>query len=302
MKKILFFFLTALFVSCSADEGLQDMSVEDTTLAEELKNIANGYELMIKGYTIEEIRKEKDETSRTKGEETIAEPWMIKAIQDSLSKTIFSYGSKTRADAQPFAGGVSKVGVFKYETCGNNREFVYFMDCEDGGDTKSSGNIGSSEVDGNGNVRFRFCLVPFAGYGGGVLLLCDFSFSSSISDVRIVERYHDDQDGNNKNKIEDNGGLSYTGATQFSANTKFSWIYHPDFGNKLPFRYGVLGDSPTGPVPGNSIYTDDEDTRNGNVAYLFSGPGIENRRELAKDEYFRGIQAGRNTIYSIKIR
>lgn len=303
MKKILFFCLIALFASCSAEEELQGMSAESTAMLKELENVTNGYELMIKGYSLEEIQREKDETPKNDKVETAAEPWMIKAIRDSLDKITLSYGNKTRADAYAYTRATVKVGVFKYGTCGNNREFTYFMDCEDGGDSSSRGSIGSSEVDANGNVRFRFCLVDPGNYGGGVLLLCDYTWGTSSYDIKIVERYHDDQDGNNKNKIEDNGGLLYTGPTIFSANTKFFWIYDDSSNRKtLPFVYGVV-DNLQIPLKDNVIHTDDEDTRNGNEAYLHAG--ANSRQDLNNENfgnYYRGIQAGRNTDYYIKIR
>lgn len=299
MKKILFFFLTALFVSCSADEGLQDMSVEDTTLAEELKNIANGYELMIKGYTLEEIRKGKDETSQE--EVTFAEPWMIKAIQDSLSKTAFVYSGKTRTDAQPYGGSTDKVGVFKVSTCGNNREFVYFMDCQDGGVTSSSGEIGETFVDEN--VTFRFCLVDPGNYGGGTLLLYNYVWDPSEGSVDVVKRYHDNEDKKNGNKIRDNGGLTSTGLSTFTHNTSFFWRFSESRRSALPFPYGVLRNSDAyipAPMIPQRILIDDENSSNGNEAIVWShtsfnrpgGGGVAGSpHKMNNGETFRGITA-----------
>lgn len=302
MKKILFLCLTALFVSCSAEEGWQERGAEESTLAEEFKNIANGYELMIKGYTLEELQEEKDETPKSDKVETVAEPWMIKAIRDSLEKTSFSYGNKTRADAQPYGGEVNKLGVFKFGSCYNNREFVYFMDCEDDGNSCAIGDIGSSEV--GGNVVFKFCLVDPANYGGGALLLYNYIWDKYAGDVSTIERYHDNEDKRNKNEIMDNGGLASTGPTNFSANTKFFWIYfHGTSIRKLPFQYGVLGDNPP-PLISHQIQIDDEDSRNGNEAILrehISATGMTYTRRLNDNEYYKGISASRNTTYSMKV-
>lgn len=307
MKKILFICLIALFASCSAEEELlQGMSAESTAMLKELENVTNGYELMIKGYSLEELQREKDETPKSNKVETTAEPWMIKAIRDSLDKTILSYGNKTRADAQPYGGEIVKVGVFKYGSCGNHREFVYFMDCEDDGNSHANGNIGSSEV--GGNVVFRFCLVNKANYGGGVLLLSNYQWKPNVEgNISIVERYHDNEDRRNKNKVEDYGGLPNTGPTHFSANTKFFWFYLDEGDlpiSKLPFTYGVLAVTPPNSVGGwynSSIFIDDEDSSNGNEAILREHNYTNTVRYLKNDEYYKGILPGRNTEYFIRI-
>lgn len=155
MKKIIFLCFCALLASCTSDEDLQDINTNE----KELANMINDYELVLKGYSLDELKKEKDELTPTTQEETVAEPWLIKAIQDSIAQIQFSYNDRTRTDAGAYTRAVAMEGVFKYETCGGYREFVYLMDCEDGGDTHSSG-IGATRVDGNGNVEFHFCVIP----------------------------------------------------------------------------------------------------------------------------------------------
>lgn len=302
MKKILFLCLCGLLFSCSEENDLLEASTE-SSLAEELKNVANSYELIIKGYTLDELRKEKDESPKEKKEETVAEPWMIKAIQDSARNVSLSYGNRTRTDAQVYGGSMNKVGVFKRTTCGNNREFIYFMDCEDGGNTYSVGNIGATEA--NGNVTFKFCLVDPGNYGGGTLLLYNYQWNIREGNVDIVRRYHDNEDVNNRNKVHDYGGLTSIGPTQISANTAFYWRFS-DRRDRVPEGLVLR------PVPHRipeqippSIYIDDEDKRNGNEAFLtqfivnqdgYSGYQIN--RELNDNETFRGITVGKNTVYS----
>ena len=65
MKKIIFLCFCALFASCSSDEGLQDMG----TNGKELANMINDYELVLKGYSIDELKKEKDELTPTTQEQ-----------------------------------------------------------------------------------------------------------------------------------------------------------------------------------------------------------------------------------------
>ena len=63
-----------------------------------LESVVADYELTLKGYSFDELNKEKDELTPTTQEETCAEPELIKAIQDSLNKLILAYDSKTRTD------------------------------------------------------------------------------------------------------------------------------------------------------------------------------------------------------------
>ena len=67
MKKILFLCLCGLLFSCSENDELQEIiSSEDAALLNEFRDVANGYELMIKGYTHDEVEQEKDETPQEK--------------------------------------------------------------------------------------------------------------------------------------------------------------------------------------------------------------------------------------------
>lgn len=302
MKKILFFCLIALFASCSAEEELQGMSAESTAMLKELENVANGYELMIKGYTLDEIRKEKDESPQEKEAVTFAKPWMIKAIQDSLSKTALNYGSKTRADAQPYGGSADRVGLFKSTTCGNYREFVYHMDCQDDGVTRTSGlaSVGATEVDGN--VTFHFCLVEPGNYGGGTLLFYNYQWKYTEGSVDVVKRYHDNEDKRNANEIRDNGGLASTGLSSFSHNTCFFWRFSEKPRRAMPFSYGVLRNS-SQPIPTSmtrsGLIIDDENSSNGNEAIVWrhtttfnnTGGATSAPRHMNSGEIFRGITA-----------
>ena len=56
MKKIIFLCFCALLASCSSDEELQDISTNN----EELANMINDYELVLKGYSLDELKKEKE--------------------------------------------------------------------------------------------------------------------------------------------------------------------------------------------------------------------------------------------------
>lgn len=304
MKKITFLGLIILFASCSVNEDLPNESSYQSSLSENLEDLVNGYELTLKGYTIEDATAEKDEVTPTTTKETKAPSWLIKKLQSSIDKTCLAYNSKTRTDARPYGGSANKVGVFKHSTCGNNREFVFYMDCEDGGRTYTTGNTGATAADGN--VTFHFCLVDPGNYGGGTLLLYNYEWDRSEGDVYVVRRYHDCEDKRNKNEIRDNGGLSSTGLCNFSHNALLYWRFSDKGANNanIPFTYGVLtnrSEPHPGPVIQNCIYIDDENNNNGNEAVLWKHleRGGTYVIELKNEERYRGIKTGPNTVYDL---
>ena len=56
MKKIIFLCFCALLASCTSDEDLQDINTNE----KELANMINDYELVLKGYSLDELKKEKE--------------------------------------------------------------------------------------------------------------------------------------------------------------------------------------------------------------------------------------------------
>lgn len=305
MRRISILGFSILLASCSISEELPGIDSGSTPLLENLENIVNGYELSLKGYTLEEINEEKDEDTPTQTKETIAPDWLIKKIQEAtLDKSCLAYDSKTRTDARPYGGSTNKVGVFKYGTCGNNREFVFLMDCEDGGHTRAEGNIGDTYADGN--VVFRFCLVDPGNYGGGTLLLYNYQWSSSEGDVDIIRRYHDNEDKKNTNRIMDNGGLASTGLSVFTHNTLLFWRFSDNKNVSLPFQHGVLTNRSTrlpSPYIGAYIYIDDENKGNVNEAILWKhrvrGSTSAGPIKLQNGERYRGITVGTDTEYDL---
>lgn len=287
--------LSILFHSCTQDE-LTDIE-SNSILSAELENVANQYEVSLK-----------DEQTPTTELETFASEEDIKAIQDSLRLLSTSYtSSKTKASAYEWEPASPKVGVFKVSTCGSYREFIYRMDCEDGGSSNVQGNVGATYIDGSKNVVFYFCVVPAADYNGATLLLTTFNYGSNFGNVDVVERYHDNEDTKNKNEIiNDAGGAlnikAYPGNCSFSANTVFSWRFSESKNGTLPFQYGVLTNSFS--TEDGKIFVDDQNQGNSNTARLWrhtpSDP-VGSSRLLTTFERFRGISHSQNTTYHIKI-
>lgn len=101
------------------------------------------------------MRSEKDEDTPSDGIETVAEPWLIKALQDSLAKEVYNY-SKTCTGTRATGTSAPKVGVFKMTSCGSYPEFSFDMDCEDGGHSSITGNVGATKLDKHRNLNFFF--------------------------------------------------------------------------------------------------------------------------------------------------
>lgn len=299
-----------MLASCSLDEELQDISTNE----KELANMANDYELVLKGYSLDELNKEKDELTPTTQNETDAEPWLIKELQKVSKETMsYNYG-KSRSEAKAYASTSNMVGVFKVNSCSSYREFIYEMDCEDGGDSQAIGNIGATRVDGNGNVMFYFCLVPAGNYGGGTLLLNNYTWNIEEGDVDVLLRHHDNEDHNNKNRIVDNGGLASTGISQFNKNTDFYWRFSDKPAQYLSISYGVIRkNAPQIPEQERQLFIDDENGKNANSATLWMHRvvklhpggippvGQTTSRNLNKGEVYRGMIFDRNTRYNIQI-
>lgn len=83
MKKIIFLCFCTLLASCSSDEELQNLGTNE----DELANMTNDYELVLKGYSLDELKKEKDELTPTTQKETDAEPWLINALEKASEET-----------------------------------------------------------------------------------------------------------------------------------------------------------------------------------------------------------------------
>lgn len=290
--------IALLSYSCTQDEILSPEV--RSSLNAELENVVSQYEESLK-----------DEQTPTTTIETLASPEVIKAIQDSIRALNNSYMSgKVKTAALLDTGGPPpRVGVFKVSTCGTYGEFVYLMDCEDGGWTNTEGNVGATFANGNKNIEFHFCLVPPADYNGGTLLLTTYGWAPIDGDVDIVGRYHDNEDHGNTNKIMSSGGGAllnryFPGHCGFDTNTLLTWRFSERKNGTLPFQYGVLTNSFT--VEDGKLNVDDENGGNENNAHLWrhkASDGSTTERYLTGNERFRGIghmETG-NTTYYLKI-
>jgi hypothetical protein len=307
MKKYLFLLTVGVLVSCQ-DTLVNEPDVISADLATttkefekvSMRNQINPAEARIKGLFDYSL---KNETLESTTPETLATFEMIKALQSELSEGIYSY-SKTATNALAATPSGVTVGVFKMTTCGSDPEFVYFMDNEDGGWSNCQGNTGSTWTDGNGNTEFHFCRVTPGNYGGGTLLLATYQWAPSEGNCWIVDRFHDNEDSDNKNEIRQGASfkLGYIGHCAFDKNTRLTWRFHDTKSMSLPYSYAVLTNS--GTTDDCRINIDDENSKNANSALLWThnaSNGGVSERYLAKGERFRGISHSENTVYHLKI-
>lgn len=296
MKNVFVIMVSSMILYSCANEELLSIDGVDVLNAE-LKSVVDEYEMNLK-----------DEQTPTTEIEAFADIEIRKAIQDSISLLNNTYSiskTKTYADLNRSFPSSIKVGVFKIASCGSHPEFVYYMDCEDGGWSNTEGTVGATIADGN-NIKFHFCLVPGADYNGGTLLLTTYGWDPILGDVDIVERYHDNEDTRNKNDILVNGlgsiHMTNIGHCSFTENTRFTWIFTEKKNGTLPFQYGVLTNDFS--TEDGKINIDDQNRGNSNYAKLWrhkSADATIVERNMENKERFRGITHSENTIYHIKI-
>lgn len=339
-------FVIILMTACSQNDEITD-EVNNSALAKAEMT----YEQYLKGYTLEEVMAPKDEKTPTKTPETVADDELMKLIQDSLESTY----SKTRVRTRAIVELLPYMGVFKVKTCGNYPELQVFMDNEDGGDwarvegvngfNSLDKNFPYTYVDGNRNTWLTFCLVMADqtymipnGYGalyfagGNATLIAenakklmpeqhvtDPDHSGYYPTITFLERFHDNEDNNNKNKAIYKGvstgpgynplGDVYPGFTPRPTyvgekNTMLTWmfptreplkVFHPGF------SYGVLTHFD---IPNIEIHIDDENGKNTNsiskVEWMSTGAGYL-RTPLNRYGSYNGISASENTVYKVKI-
>lgn len=310
MKKYLFIPIALLLVmaSCSQDESLENSNL---SLSNEVAFLVDNYETHLKGYSVAGPIVETIYDGIGKEEEIAFKHLMQEVLDDTYSKIDVS----TRALIN---SGVN-VGILKYTTCGSYSEFHYHQDNQDGGITNIVGDAGATYVDSDKNMEWRFCIVPglqerespfqneytIANYGGGVLLLSNLTVFNGRT-FTTYNRFHDDEDKNNKNKITQRGGLTmsnnFVGASYFGPNTAFEWVFTGS--SKSPFisfAYGVIANNQSDYTA--LITVDDENSSNASDATLKEHSPVygNNSPKITKKVNYAGIRLGNtDTYYYIK--
>lgn len=234
---------------------------------------------------------EKIETSYETGMSKIENIWKegdIKEESDFPGK--FTAKLDIPSTTQRKATFEDYVGVIKGQgqSCGSYSELEIYMDCEDSSNKNSSwGWIGAIDNSASGgNALLRFCLVPkrlFSSSKHGDYAVLSFSTDKK----NTIDRYFDNEDSNNKNRVYLNGRqlnrvngrffseITLNGSFAQDTNTWMSFlVYRQDKTNganefpNLGFSYGVMGTLPGFDQGG--IYTDEEDKNNTNNCHFES--------------------------------
>lgn len=177
------------------------------------------------------------------------------------------------------------------------------MDCEDGGWTNIDNPFNhpiASEVDRNNNIRLKFCIVPYGFYGGYTLHLGTDNPRSFSSTSGMLERYHDNEDSNNKNNVESQPNGFIYGGTRFDKNSFFVWVEHSGPSRNLGFKIGVIHNFGT-----IALNIDDENKSNSNWHRYYErqlNGNLTEIRDLPENIHWPfGFSMGKNTGYKIAI-
>lgn len=302
-KYLLFAFLGAL--ACYSCSNSYDLLENDLELA----NAASDYEL-----STEVIGGEAD----TAKIETVADEQTIQASKDVYEQELMNRQStaKEKVMRTAYAATTNVVGVFKVGSCGTYKELTLYLDAEDTRqNSKISGNVGDTYVDGNGNVRFKFCLTEANRYyAGGVFLVDHINYSQYGNIMTVMVRYHDCDDDNADNKIIESNHSDYQhirnlkGYTVVDNNAALAWAFptypKPQWTPSLPtepknyIEFGLLSGGPR--ARSGSIYVDDEDSKNRNWLKRYKGYNFE-MDMTTKFHSQHGMDADQNTTYYVML-
>lgn len=236
--------------------------------------------------------------------ETFADTSVIQeSVNNYLTELLNNPSTAKQKITRSAAGFEDVIGVFKVGTCGSYRELEIKMDCEDHKSvSRIIGDVGSSYVDGSGNVSFRFCLTE-AGryYYGGVLLIDNIGYSGIV-----LVRHHDTEDSspanyymlnNNNNKLEDLSG-HFTKISKSDITLGWGFQFENDHwgSGQGPVSLGKYGTLVSNKKSTGSIIVDDEDSKNQNWIKQYHNNTFQ---DVVVSEGFYGILVGGNTEYFI---
>lgn len=306
-KHLLFAFLGAL--ACYSCSNSYDLLENDAELAK----VTEDYETLTRAITTD---------GDSVKAETIADEQTIQATMDEYVTALMNNPAiaKQKVMRTLYSTPCDVVGVFKVGSCGVYKELSVSIDAEDTRQSsKTKGSVGDSFVDGNGNVRFKFCLTESSQYyPGGVFLVDHIDYTQAYggkeSTMQVVVRYHDCDDKRPDNNVSTSDTRYDTlekisrGFTQIDRNAALAWGFPSQFkvpvvgsayfGPKSRIQYGVLAGSENAVSGG--IYIDDEDSDNKNWARVYVDLVLrETMTERNYPEY--GMVVDGNTWYNLTL-
>lgn len=290
------------FCSCSETSSLQSGEAD-------LNELTQQYE---QAKTDVKFGKEGDDISpkvETLEDASVIEKLSREYVTELMNRTAIA---KEKVMRSVYSAKGTVVGVFKVGSCGNYKELTVKLDCEDSRDASStSGSVGDTSVDSNGNVDFRFCLTESNRfYPGGVLLVDHINYGAyGTGAMPILVRHHDTEDSNSDNTVSGTDdrynsretiSLGHTKVSQGDAILAWAFPCTGSYYYPLPplgpsgIQYGllVLEQASTG-----TIFCDDEDKGNQNWAKEYEG--YTHKRDL--DRYGFGVTLDGNTTYRVGV-
>lgn len=289
MKKILGLIgaVCLLQTGCSSDAELSPESnqsiwqlsadIEELSYMEQLNAIGCPGSALARN----EVKEEATLNDSVEKLETSASDEIKLKVQEILNRSYYKERTYLRINS-----GEGLVGVLKTSSCGNYKELVIFMDCEDSkGHSWTQGWTGDSYVDYNKNLFLKICVIPTAthvfqrGRNEFAVLHLGGQIPTGISTITRLFDNENDKNENYKYTQYDGKPIKdqWIGACNFTTDTQLAFLHYKSNGSvdkfpSLGISYGVFGK--LGDAQG-VIYTDDEDSGNHNSCSTTAPDGTQ---------------------------
>lgn len=266
-------------LSLESNQSLRQLSadIEELSYVEQLNAIGCPVSVLASN----EIKEEATLNDGMEKVETSASEEIKLKVQEILERSYYKERTYLRVN-----DGEGLVGVLKNSSCGNYKELVIFMDCEDSkGHSWTLGWTGDSFVDSNKNMHLKICVIPTAthvfqqGRNEFAVLHLGGQVPTGISTITRLFDNENDKNENYKYTRYDGEEIrdQWIGQCYLSTDTQLAFLHYKSNGSidkfpSLGISYGVFGRF--GDAQGN-IYTDDEDSGNHNSCYTTSPDGTQ---------------------------
>lgn len=309
MKKNFFWLVCSAIICCSCGENsfLQSSEMD-------LAELNQQYELAKEAEVVSEEDSLKIET---RADASVIESSMQEYVTE-LNNRISVAKEKVMRSAYGVTGTL--VGVLKVGSCGTYKELSIAMDCEDKRDnSNTTGNVGDTFRDSNGNMHFHFCLTEADRfYPGGVLLIDHINYNSKYTGLPmdIIVRHHDTEDSGGSTSMSsehseynklDKISKGLTNITPSHADLAWGFprpgnFSYPSYPPPIPavgpsgIQYGLLVKQPSST---GTISCDDEDSGNDNWAKEYSGDVFQ--RDITERSPYNAMLLDGNTTYYVGV-
>lgn len=267
-------------LSNESDQSLRQLSadIEELSYVEQLNALGCPVTVLASNEIKEEATRVDEGMEKV---ETSASDEIKSKIQEILDRSYYKERTYLRIN-----DGEGLVGVLKSSSCGNYKELVIFMDCEDSkGHSWTEGWTGDSYIDYNKNLFLKICVIPTAnhifqrGRNEFAVLHLGGQVPTGISTITRLFDNENDKNENYKYTQYDGEPIKdqWIGPCNFTTDTQLAFLHYKSNGSidrfpSLGISYGVFGKF--GSAQG-VIYTDDEDSGNHNNCYTTAPDGTK---------------------------